>query len=159
MLSGAAEVFKEVRKKQYKQKLLLGNKWMPYKGLDDLVFTSPTGYPINNSMICNQMKTIVKRIQREYPDFPYITFHTLRHTFATRCIENYMQPQVLKTIMGHSKLSITMDLYAHVLDDEKTKAMELVESQLDFVSIPKNKQAVPIRKYDSTYARKHKGLA
>ena len=32
-----------------------------------------------------------------------------------------MQPQTLKTILGHSSLSMTMDLYAHVLPDTKAK--------------------------------------
>lgn len=31
-----------------------------------------------------------------------IYMHALRHTFATRCIENGMQPKVLQKIMGHS---------------------------------------------------------
>ncbi len=43
--------------------------------------------------------------------------HALRHTFATRCIESGMQPKVLQKIMGHSTLSVTMDLYVHVSED------------------------------------------
>lgn len=52
----------------------------------------------------------------------------MSHTFATRCIENGMEPQVLKAIMGHSKLAITMDLYAHVLPDVKSKEMQKIAS-------------------------------
>ncbi|MCD7738714.1 MAG: hypothetical protein LUH58_06710 [Lachnospiraceae bacterium] len=37
-----------------------------------------------------------------------------------------MKPQVLKAIMGHSKLSITMDLYVHVLPDVKTREMKKI---------------------------------
>ena len=53
-------------------------------------------------------------------------FHTLRHTFATRAIEAGMQPQVLKTIMGHSSLAMTMDLYSHVLPDTKAEEMQKI---------------------------------
>lgn len=59
-------------------------------------------------------------------DFPYFTLHTTRHTMATRCIENGMDPQVLKTILGHSSLAMTMDLYAHVLPNTKAEQMERV---------------------------------
>ena len=38
-----------------------------------------------------------------------------------------MKPQVLKTILGHSNISMTMDLYAHVLGDEKAQEMLLME--------------------------------
>lgn len=37
-----------------------------------------------------------------------------------------MKPQVLKTILGHSNISMTMDLYAHVLGDEKAQEMLLM---------------------------------
>lgn len=53
--------------------------------------------------------------------------HTLRHTFATRTIEQGMQPKVLQTILGHSTLAITMDTYVHITDDEKEKEMKKFE--------------------------------
>ena len=49
-----------------------------------------------------------------------------RSTFATRAIEAGMQPQVLKTILGHSSLAMTMDLYSHVLPDTKAEEMEKI---------------------------------
>ena len=56
-------------------------------------------------------------------DFKHSPPQCFRHTFATRCIENGVPPQVFKTILGHSTLAMTMDLYSHVLPD--TKAMEM----------------------------------
>lgn len=56
----------------------------------------------------------------------HITCHCFRHTFATRAIEQGMPPQVLKTILGHSNLSITMDLYSHVLSDTKHEEMKKI---------------------------------
>ena len=43
-------------------------------------------------------------------------------------IESGMKPQVLKTILGRSNISMTMDLYAHVLGDEKAQEMLLMEN-------------------------------
>ena len=53
-----------------------------------------------------------------------VTMHTLRHTFATRCIESGMKPKTLQKILGHSTISMTMDLYVHVTDNEKEKEMK-----------------------------------
>ena len=47
-------------------------------------------------------------------------------TYASRCIENEKPPQVLKGILGHSTLSMTMDLYAHVLPDTKAKELQKI---------------------------------
>lgn len=47
-------------------------------------------------------------------------------TFATWAIEAGMPPQVLKTILGHSFLAMTMDLYSHVLPDTKAAEMEKI---------------------------------
>lgn len=56
-----------------------------------------------------------------------ISMHTLRHTFATRCIESGMKPKTLQKILGHANISITMDLYVHVTEDEKEKEMRQFE--------------------------------
>ena len=53
----------------------------------------------------------------KYEEFKHAYMHALRHTFATRCIENGIQPKTLQKILGHSTLAVTMDLYVHVTDD------------------------------------------
>ena len=37
-----------------------------------------------------------------------------------------MPPQVLKTILGHSSLAMTMDLYSHVLPNTKAEEMQKI---------------------------------
>ena len=41
-------------------------------------------------------------------------------------IENGMKPQTLKMILGHSNLSMTMDLYSHVLPTTKAEKTDLI---------------------------------
>lgn len=62
-----------------------------------------------------------------------IGMHTLRHSFATRCIEAGMRPKTLQKILGHSNLSVTMDLYVHVTDDEKEREMKKFEDMYKMV--------------------------
>lgn len=42
-----------------------------------------------------------------------IHFHTLRHTFATRCIESGMDAKTLSEILGHSDVRTTLNKYVH----------------------------------------------
>ena len=60
----------------------------------------------------------------------HITMHNLRHTFATRCVQSGMTPKTLQTILGHSKISVTMDLYVHISEEEKFREMDKVSEML-----------------------------
>lgn len=46
-------------------------------------------------------------------DLENIHFHTLRHTFATRCIEVGFDVKTLSEVLGHASISVTLDRYVH----------------------------------------------
>ena len=48
----------------------------------------------------------------------------MRHTFATRALEQGMQMKTLQKILGHSTLAMTMDKYSHVLENTLEKEMQ-----------------------------------
>lgn len=52
-----------------------------------------------------------------------VHFHTLRHTFATRCMEVGFDVKVLSEVLGHANTSITLDRYVHVSFDIKRENM------------------------------------
>ena len=54
------------------------------------------------------------------------TVHAFRDTFATRCVESGMQPKVLQDIMGHSDINMTMNLYAHCMEETKEVQLKVV---------------------------------
>jgi integrase len=54
------------------------------------------------------------------------TAHAFRDTFATRAVESGMQPKTLQEILGHADIGVTMNLYAHVMEDTKRTQMEAV---------------------------------
>lgn len=94
---------------------------------DGLVFTTINGNPVGCSTFRNMLVRIVVNINKDrelnsnngnYEIFEHCYMHSLRHTFATRCIENGIQPKVLQKIMGHSTIQVTMDLYVHTTDDQ-----------------------------------------
>ena len=62
---------------------------------------------------------------------PQISPHDLRHTAGTLMLRRGMPVEVVSKILGHARVSITMDVYRHVLDSEKRAVMvDLFEYQL-----------------------------
>lgn len=57
-------------------------------------------------------------------DLTNYTFHSLRHTFATRCVEIGFDPKTLSEILGHSDVKITLSRYVHPSMDRKRICME-----------------------------------
>ena len=56
-----------------------------------------------------------------------ISFHALRHTFATRWIECGMDVKSLSEVLGHAGVQITLDIYVHSSDKLKREAIEKLE--------------------------------
>lgn len=50
-------------------------------------------------------------------------FHALRHTFATRCIENGVDAKALSEILGHASVKTTLDRYVHPSEEQKRRSM------------------------------------
>ncbi len=105
----------------------LGNQVTP-PGMEDYIFLNERGVPTYATSCDGLLKTYCKAA-----GIPRISMHILRHTFATRCIEGGMKPKTLQKILGHSSLSMTMDLYVHVTEDEKMKEMESIQSYIKLV--------------------------
>ncbi len=53
-----------------------------------------------------------------------LNFHAIRHTFATRALENGVDIKTLSDIMGHKDASITLNRYAHSMMDTKIEMMK-----------------------------------
>ena len=53
-------------------------------------------------------------------------FHTLRHTFATRCVERGFDLKSLSEILGHANVNITLNRYVHPSMELKKKSMEMI---------------------------------
>ncbi|MDE5896296.1 MAG: site-specific integrase, partial [Clostridia bacterium] len=54
---------------------------------------------------------------------PHRGFHALRHTFATRAIENNIDIKTLAEVMGHKSPAVTLAIYAHSLAPHKKMMM------------------------------------
>lgn len=65
---------------------------------------------------CMQFTVLLSKLTEQYPDFPQITLHSLRHTFATRCYELGISPKATQNWLGHSNLFMT-SYYQHLTSE------------------------------------------
>ena len=91
---------------------------------DNYVFGLPDGTPISRYRVSSELIRVQDKMIDAGYDVKRFTCHALRHTYATRAIENGINPQNLKSLLGHSALAITMDLYSHVMEDTRISEME-----------------------------------
>ena len=74
-------------------------------------------------------RTMQNRFKRYLKDsgIEDANFHSLRHTFATRCVEAGFDVKTLSEILGHSSVKITLDKYVHSSMDLKRMNMEKLQ--------------------------------
>lgn len=100
-----------------------------YKILNKLPSIKVNGYILTNSE--NYMEPRVFR--KFYDDFlkkhqiKHLRFHCLRHTFATRCIENGADYKVVSELLGHTSINTTINMYVHPRMEEKRKCVEMLQ--------------------------------
>ena len=91
----------------------------------NLVFCTRFGTSI---LICDMQKKI--KLITMKAGLEGVHTHTLRHTFATRGLENGIPLKVMQELLGHSSLSMTADLYTHVLPDTKKSSIMKLEGTI-----------------------------
>ena len=64
-----------------------------------------------------------RRLLKQY-DIPPFSFHTLRHTYATRCAESGMDAKTLSQLLGHASSNFSLNIYVHPSIDVATSLLE-----------------------------------
>lgn len=96
------------------------------------VFTYEDGRPLRPEFISRSFETLVAQ-----SGLPRMSFHDLRHEHASLLLSGGVDIAVVSKRLGHSTISVTSDLYSHLLSDANRSAAEAVESVLP----PKTKVA------------------
>lgn len=63
-------------------------------------------------------------------DIGNIHFHVLRHTFATRCLENGADIASLSRLMGHQSTRMTLDIYTDSLLEKRQEVIQTLDQRL-----------------------------
>ena len=125
------ELFKLQKKYQKDMRIRSDIKIDGYKGF---IFTTKLGYPFTNEGLGATLKRIVKhaneweaeRAEKENRKpvvLDKITPHIFRHTFTTRLVLNEVPYEITKTVLGHSSVKTTIDIYSHI-KSENSKRMK-----------------------------------
>jgi integrase len=116
------QALRDHRKRQVEERLKYDGLWQDH----GLVFTTLVGTPLNrHNIFSRSFKPLLRRA-----GLPDITFHALRHSFATLMLAGGEHPKVVQEMMGHSGIRVTMDFYSHVLPDMQKGAVDWLGAML-----------------------------
>jgi integrase len=113
------DALKRHRSQQLEMRLQAGTLWVNR----DLVFPNTTGdflYPDNVSAA---FKKLIEKV-----GLPPMRFHDLRHSTATILLAMGVHPKVVQEILGHTRISVTMDIYSHLLPSMQREAMDSLDN-------------------------------
>ena len=86
---------------------------------DDAFVLSGEGRPAEPQTFRNNFNRVLDEL-----GLPRRKVHSLRHTFATRCVESQCDFKTLSTILGHANVSTTLNLYVHPGIEQKRRCIE-----------------------------------
>ncbi len=122
LLPEVIAALKAHRQRQRHEKLEAGPRWKD----NNYVFPTLVG----TGMSGNNLRNRSLRPLLDKAGLPRLTFHELRHTFATLELEIGERPKVVQEILGHSSIVQTMNTYSHVMPSMRDEAAERFRGHL-----------------------------
>ncbi len=133
-------LLEKLHKEQIEKALSMGTAWMGHRNIidkdgkktdcfdDNNVFIQYDGNPINLSTPTHKFGEIIemynKTCDKEEEKLPKIRLHDLRHTSLTLLLSENTDIETVARRAGHSKASVTLDIYGHYLPDKDKKASD-----------------------------------
>lgn len=115
------EELKRHRARQEEEKAFWGQAYQD----NGLVFCTEDGKPLDPANFFRRYKRILKRA-----GLPAVSFHTLRHTFATLLLEAGEEMKTVQELLRHTVIDVTADIYTQVTKRLKKKVSAKVEEIL-----------------------------
>lgn len=123
--------------KQYQMDMGIGDD-IEISGYKGFVFTTKLGNPFTHEGFVAILERIVKRAnkwetqraeeeQREPVLLPKLKPHMFRHTFCTKLVLKEVPYETTKTLMGHSSIKTTIDVYTHIKKEHMKKVRMDIE--------------------------------
>jgi integrase len=118
----AVSALRAHRKRQLEERMKLAGLWQEH----GLVFPSQVGTPIGGRNLNRSFKRHLERagLPRSF------RFHDLRHTCATLLFKQGVNPKFVQELLGHGDVSLTLNVYSHVLPDMGDHAALAMEAAL-----------------------------
>jgi integrase len=115
------ELLRRHRARQAVERMAVGEAW------DDhgLVFSSEVGTPLDPDNVSHVFSRICRR-----SGLGHWHLHQLRHSGASLMLAQGTDLYVVSEVLGHSSVTITKDVYGHLVEGQKRAASELMSAQL-----------------------------
>jgi integrase len=117
----AAEALRRRLAEQRDQRRASGPGWHH----DGLVFTTSTGRPVDARNVQRSFRRLLRKAK-----LPRMRFHDLRHSCASLLLTQGVAPRVVMETLGHSRISVTMDTYTHVMPALQREAADAIDRSL-----------------------------
>lgn len=109
------------RARQASEQLAIGPAWID----SGLVFTTAAGTPVDPDNFAHYFERLCKRA-----GLGHWHLHELRHSAASIMLAQGTPLWVVSEVLGHASVSITKDVYGHLLGGEKQAATEAITAAL-----------------------------
>ena len=113
---GTIEVLRTHKVRQMEHRLTMATSYEN----SDLVFPNEYGQPLNPMNLTKALGRAAKRIGTEH-----VKPHDLRHFHASLLLQNGQSPVLVSKRLGHSSVSMTLDIYAHLMPGWQREAAEV----------------------------------
>ncbi len=114
------DALKAHRKTQNESRLVAGGAWQEF----DLVSCRPDGTPLDPRRVSRLFTATTHRLGLK------MTFHGLRHAYASLMLLSGVDLKVISGLLGHSSIGITADLYLHVTERANQEAASKLDALL-----------------------------
>jgi integrase len=122
MTEVAAAPLRWHRAAQAAERIRAGAAWQDH----DPVFPNSIGGPLNPSNLRHRSFHILL----EWAGLPRMRFHDLRHSAATLLLGRGVHPKIVSEMLGHTQVSITLDVYSHVTATMHHQAVDALNDLL-----------------------------
>ena len=112
--SFVVDMLRQHRAQQQEARLRVGSAWEDR----DLVFVNRRGGYLNPAYLLVVFKKVLAQA-----GLPHMRFHDLRHSAATILLSMNVHPKIVQEILGHSDISMTLNIYSHVVPSMQSGAV------------------------------------
>ncbi len=119
----------QLEKHRIHQELLkatAADKWQE----NDLIFTSSIGTYMDQSKVSKEFKRLLKKA-----GLPNLRFHDLRHTSLSLLLEMGTPVNTVQRRAGHSKASVTVDVYGHAMAGSQNQAADRMDEMMTPIAV------------------------
>ena len=98
---------------------------------NDFLFKTEQGRMITTNQVNMELNRALKKYDIvDSSVYGKVTCHSLRHTYATRCIESGISPKILQKLLGHTDIRITLNTYCDAFEQFETENVQKVNEYM-----------------------------